>query len=87
MKLDPISILLPDPSDQLSPQVIQKILKANGAGKSKSKIHLGIHLCTSFPYGFQPTIFGLANQKLLANLPPYFSKQFCMVHNQNTWSY
>ena len=45
------------------------------------------HSLTSFPYGLQPAISGLANQELLANLPPYYSKQFCMVHTQHTWPY
>ena len=34
-ELEPISNLLPDPSDQLSPQVIQEILKACGVDFSK----------------------------------------------------
>ena len=55
--------------------------------KCKSKIPLGIHLCTSFPYGLQPAISGLANQELLANLPPYYSRQFHTVHTQHTWPY
>ena len=35
IELDPISHLLPHPSDQLSPQVIQEILKASGVVFSK----------------------------------------------------
>ena len=35
IELEPISNLLPDPSDQLSPQVILEILKASGVDFSK----------------------------------------------------
>ena len=35
IELDPISNLLPDPSEQLSPQIIQEILKASGVDVSK----------------------------------------------------
>ena len=38
IELDPISNLLPDPSDQLSPYVIQEILKASGVEFINSNI-------------------------------------------------
>ena len=65
-----------------------KMSHSNSGYKSVNhKGHLGIHLCTSFPYGLQSAISALANQELLASLPSYHSKQFCMVHTQNTWPY
>ena len=40
IELDQISNLLPDPSDQLSPQVIQEILKASGVDFSKFQCYI-----------------------------------------------
>ena len=92
IELQPVSNSTPGISDQLSPQIIQEILKASGViSGTKCYVRHQPRLlnCTklkffpthiTFPYGLQSARSGNANQELLTFtkvLVNYFWNYFC----------